>query len=131
MYMQKNSHLTPFFAHAIRKLRESGITDLLSKRYIPPESNCKPLQAKGKPLGMDKFASLFALYCIGCIISLIVLVIENVLKPLKTPQLQNQLPNKLGKKKAINKAMEQLGAYSNDQEVYTILFKLRELIMQI
>ena len=131
MYMQKNSPLTPFFAHAIRKLRESGITDLISKRYIPPEPNCKPLQAKGQPLGMEKFASLCAFYCIGCIISLIILVIENILKPSKTLRLQNQLPNKVGNKEAINKAMQELGAYSNDQKVHTILFDTHELLKQI
>lgn len=128
--MQKNSHLTPFFAHAIRKLRESGITNLISKRYIPLEPNCKPLQAKGQPLGMEKFASLFAFYCIGCIISLIILVIENVLKPSKTLLLQNQLPKKVGKKEAINKAMQHLGAFSNDQEVHTVLFEMHELLKQ-
>ena len=131
MYMQKKSPLTPFLAHAIRKLRESGITDRISKRYIPPEPSCKPLQAKGQPLGMEKFASLFAFYCIGCIISLFILVIENVLKPSKTLRLQNQLPNKLGKKEVINKAMQHLSAYSNDQKVHTILFDMQEILKQI
>ena len=129
MYMQKNSPLTPFLAHAIRKLRELGITDLISKRYIPPEPNCKPLQAKGQPLGMEKFASLFAFYSIGCIISLILLVVENVLKPSKT--LQNQLTNIANEKKAIYKAMQELGAYSNDQQVHSILFDIDELLKKI
>ena len=134
MYMQKNSPLTPFFAHAIRKLRESGITDRISKRHIPPEPNCKPLQAKGQPLGMEKFASLFAFYCIGCIISLIILVMENVLKPSKTQKLQNQLANKAGKKEAINKAssiINELVVCSNDQEVHSILFDMHELLKKI
>ena len=129
MYMQKNSHLTPFLAHAIRKLRELGITDRISKRYIPPEPICKPLQAKGQPLGMEKFASLFAFYSIGCIISLILLVMENVLKPSKT--LQNQLTNKADQKEAINKAMQELGACSNDQRVHSILFDIDELLKKI
>jgi hypothetical protein len=134
MYMQKKSPLTPFLAHAIRKLRESGITNLISKRYIPPEPSCKPLQAKGQPLGMEKFASLFAFYCIGCIISLIILVMENVLKPSKSQKLQNQLTNKAGKKEAINKALSiinELVVCSNDQEVHSILFDMHELLKKI
>merc|ERR1712018_433876 len=83
MYMKKNSILTPFFAHAIRKMAEAGIINNLSKRHIVPEPTCKPLQSKGRPLGMDKFASLFAFYSICCVISLIILVMEIIFKPSK------------------------------------------------
>ena len=78
---------------------------------------------------MEKFASLFAFYFIGCIISLILLVMENVLKPSKT--LQNQLTNKADEKEAINKAMQELGAYSNDQQVHSILFDIDELLKKM
>ena len=88
--MKKNSILTPFFAHAIRKMAEAGITNNLSKRYIIPEPTCKPLQPKGRPLGMDKFASLFLFYSICCIISLIILVMENIFKPSK-PEFHQSL----------------------------------------
>ena len=80
MYMEKQSPLTPFIAHGIRKMAESGITNLHTKRHIVSKPNCKPLQSKGRPLGLEKFASLFTFYIIGCVVSLITLVIENIYK---------------------------------------------------
>ena len=81
MYMAKDSPLTPFFAHGLRKMAESGITNIHTKRHTISKPNCKPLRTKGRPLGMEKFASLFAFYSICCIISLIILVMENIFKP--------------------------------------------------
>ena len=54
--------------------------NVLSKRHIIPEPNCKPLQIEGKSIGMEKFASVFSLYSIGIVVSLIVLVIEIISK---------------------------------------------------
>ena len=78
--MRKQSPLTPFIAHGIRKMAESGITNLHNKRHILSAPNCKPLQSKGRPLGLEKLAFLFTFYIIGCIVSLITLVIENIYK---------------------------------------------------
>ena len=80
MYMKKQSPLTTFIAHGIRKMAESGITNLHTKRHIVSEPNCKPLQSKGRPLGLEKLAFLFTFYIIGCVVSLIILVIENIYK---------------------------------------------------
>ena len=80
MYMDKQSPLTPFIAHGIKKMAESGITNLHTKRHIVSKPNCKPLQSKGRPLGLEKLAFLFIFYIIGCVISLITLVIENIYK---------------------------------------------------
>ena len=80
MYMKKGSEFTPFIAYEVMKLKEIGIMNVLSKRHIIPEPNCKPLQTKGKSIGMEKFASVFSLYSIGIVVSLIVLVIETILK---------------------------------------------------
>ena len=82
MYMKKQSPLTPFIAHGIRKMAEAGITNLHTKRHIASEPNCKPLQSKGRPLGLEKLAFLFTFYIIGCVVSLIILVIENIHKSL-------------------------------------------------
>ena len=84
MYMKKGSQFTQFIAHELRKITEFGIRNALSKRHVIPQPNCKPLQKKGKSLGMEKFASLFALYSVGIVISLIVLVIEVILKVSKS-----------------------------------------------
>ena len=83
MYVAKNSPFTKFFSHGLKKMEETGITDILSKRYIPSKPNCKSLRKKVQPLNMEKFASLFLFYIIGCVLSLILLVIENIFKPSK------------------------------------------------
>ena len=82
-YMKKKSNLTPFIAHEIKKMKEKGITNVLTKRHVMPEPNCKPPNTKGTSLGMEKFASLFVFYINCCIVSLIILVMENVFKPSK------------------------------------------------
>ena len=79
--MDKDSPLTPFFANGIQKMAESGITNIHAKRHIISKPNCKPIRSKGRPLGMEKFASLFAFYSTCCIMSLIILVMENIFKP--------------------------------------------------
>ena len=81
MHTKKNSPLTPFFAQSLKKMGEVGVTNIISKRHVIQEPNCKPLQIKGKGLGMEKIASLFVLYFTGCIFSLIVLVLEVIFKP--------------------------------------------------
>ena len=81
MYMKKGSQFTPFIAHGLKKLSEVGIKNVLAKRHIIPDQNCKPLQIKGQSLGMEKFASCFAFYSVGIVISLIVLISETIFKP--------------------------------------------------
>ena len=80
MYMKKGSEFTPFIAYEVMKLKETGIMKVLSKRHIIQEPNCKPMQINGTSIGMEKFASVFSLYSIGIVVSLIVLVIETILK---------------------------------------------------
>ena len=80
MAMRKQSPLTPFIAHGLRMMAESGITNHHNKRHIVSAPNCKPLQSKGRPLGLEKFASLFTFYIMGCVVSLITLVIERIYK---------------------------------------------------
>ena len=92
MYMKKQSPLTPFIAHGIRKMAESGITNLHTKRHIVSEPNCKPLQSKGRPLGLEKLAFLFTFYIIGCVFSLITLVIENIYKSFSRRKKAQDIP---------------------------------------
>ena len=132
MYLKKHSPLTPFIANGIRKLTETGIMNILYKRHVVPEPNCQPLQAKGRPLGMEKFASLFIFYLIFCIVSLIILVIEIVIKASSSLQLQQKTlerdSNLKFKKEAINKSMKHLDTFSNDKEVQLLLFQMQKLI---
>ena len=83
MHTKKNSILTPFLANKLKKMAEFGITKIISKRHIIPKPNCKSLNVKGQPIGMEKIASLFVLYCTSCILSLIILVFEIIFKPSK------------------------------------------------
>ena len=132
MYMKKHSPLTPFIADGIRKLTEAGIMNILYKRHVVPEPNCQPSQAKGRPLGMEKFASLFIFYLICCIVSLIILVIENVFRPSSSLQIDQKILkrdiNIKFKKEAINKSMKHLDTISNDKEVQLLLFQMQKLI---
>ena len=99
MYMKKQSPLTPFIAHGIRKMAESGIINLHTKRHIISEPNCKPLRSKGRPLGLDKFASLFTFYIIACVVSLIILAIENIYKSFSSKNKTQSLPSMLSHQK--------------------------------
>ena len=99
MYMEKQSPLTPFIAHGIRKMAESGITNLHTKRHIVSEPNCKPLQSKGRPLGLEKLAFLFTFYIIGCVVSLITLVIENIYKSFSCRKKAQGIPSMPSHKK--------------------------------
>ena len=99
MYMKKQSLLTPFIAHGIRKMAESGITNLHSKRHVSSKPNCKPVRSKGRPLGLEKFASLFTFYIIGCIVSLITLVMENIYKSFSCKKKTQGVPSMPSQKK--------------------------------
>ena len=87
--MKKRSPLTPFFAQSIRKITETGILDAQRKRHTISEPNCKPVREKGRPLGFEIFASLFTFYAIACIISLMLLVMENIFHPKSKFWLEN------------------------------------------
>ena len=99
MYMEKQSPLTPFIAHGIRKMAESGITNLHTKRHIVSKPNCKPLHPKGRPLGLEKFAFLFAFYIIACVVSLITLVTENIYKSFSCRKKAQGIPSMQSHKK--------------------------------
>ena len=67
MYMKKDSPLTPFVAHAIKMIAETGVKNNLSKRHgVISEPNCKPIRTKGRSLGMPFFLALFVAYFICC-----------------------------------------------------------------
>ena len=93
-------------------MAETGINNILRKRHIEPEPNCKPIRAKGNPLGMEKFASLFVLYSISCLLSLIILVMNNIYKPsICDKTIDEYTINKLG---TIKKEMQ---LFSDDDKL--------------
>ena len=103
--MAKNSHLTPFLAHSVRKMAERGILNNYQKRHIIAEPNCKPIRNEGQPLGMEKLAPLFLLYLAGLVLSGIILIMENISKPSKTSYLQENLT----KLENLKQGLEDLG----------------------
>ena len=84
-FMKKNSPFTPFVGKMLNKMAESGITYILTRRHLTDEPNCKPVRRKGKSLGMEKFASIFTLYLIGCFSAIVIFVVELILKPKAHP----------------------------------------------
>ena len=110
MYMNKGSQFTPFIAHGLKKLSEVGIKNVLAKRHIIPDQNCKALQIKGQSLGMEKFASCFAFYSVGIVISLIVLVIEVIFKVSKSSSPSIQKNEEVLSLKTFEKELQNLVA---------------------
>ena len=125
--MTKNHPLTPFIAHTILKLAETGNTNILKKRYIEPEPNCKPVRAKGNPLGIEKFVSLFALYSIGCFISLIVLVMEKIYEPSKFEETFDE--DSIIKIEGIEKEMQSL--LDEDLVPLHLQCKVKRLLIEV
>ena len=132
--MKKHSPFTPFIAHAIKKMTEAGINNVLWKRHIESEPNCKPIRAKGTPLGMEKFSSLFVLYSIGCLMSLIILVMEIICKrPKCTENIDEFLFIKIER---IQKEMQSLADHDTlpahlKKEVKTFIDEFERLIPKI
>ena len=114
--MRKHSELTPFISQQIIKMTETGIKDALAKRHIVTKPNCQSINYKGNPLGIEKFASLFALYALGCFTSLIIFLLENLFKPSK--------PTKMTDFKliiAIKSIQKELESFSDDMEMQLFL----------
>ena len=125
--MTKHHPLTPFIAHTILKLAETGNTNILKKRYIEPEPNCKPVRAKGNSLSIEKFVLLFVLYSIGCFISLIILVIENIYKPSKFEESFDE--NSIIKIEGIEKEMQSL--LDEDLVPLHLRCKVKRLLIEV
>ena len=88
MFMEKNSQLTPFIAHEIRKLTELGISNILYHRFKSIDKpTCKPTLAKGKSLSLEKVASLFVLFFAFIFVSFLILLLEKL--------ISHYLPQKL------------------------------------
>ena len=130
-FAAKNSPLTPFFAHGIRKMTESGIMNIHAKRNLISEPNCKPAQTKGRPLGLEKLAFLFVFYAIGCFISLIILVVEIIVKSSK-PISQEKLPDESMIMQKIESMTKEIESFTSNEEVQLyMLQKIKSSIVNI
>ena len=74
--MKKGSQYTRFFTQEMRRLTTTGNIDFLKKRYLAASfQSCKP-SLKDKPLGYEKLSLLFAILMFGCIVSILVVLLE-------------------------------------------------------
>ena len=77
MYMRKNSTLTPFISHEIRKLTERGVTNMLQKRYRKLDPTCKPTISTGTSMTLEKIASFFVLFFTLLLVSILIYIFES------------------------------------------------------
>ena len=97
MYLEKNSPLTPFIAHEIRKLTEFGISNILFERFKSTDPTCKPILAEGTSLSLKKIASLFVLFFTSIFVSFLILTLEQLIshylpqKIISMPRAGNRL----------------------------------------
>ena len=126
MYMKKDSPLTPFVAHAIKKMAETGVKNNLSKRHgVISEPNCKPIRTKGRSLGMPFFLALFVAYFSCCIICLIIFTLEHAFKPEKS----KMIPTLDILKKELENRVEDLIKYTESEDKDVILLRRKTICL--
>jgi hypothetical protein len=126
--MKKDSPLTPFVAHAIKKMAETGVKNNLSKRHgVISEPNCKPIRTKGRSLGMPFFLALFVAYFSCCIICLIIFILEYAFKPEKSKMILKPTSNIL--KKELDKKIEDLIKHIETEDMDAIILKRKTICL--
>ena len=119
--MKKGSQFTRIFSQEVRKLEATGTLDLLRRRYIGSQA-CK-LPLKEKPLGYEKLSFLFVLLIFGCIMSILVVILEYMTQTKKNEQ---ELSNK---DKEMSLIEEKIGKYLeglSNEETGNILGRLNQ-----
>ena len=126
--MKKDSPLTPFVAHAIKKMAETGVKNNLSKRHgVISEPNCKPIRTKGRSLGMPFFLALFVAYFSCCVICLIIFILEHAFKPEKSKMILKPTSNIL--KKELDKKVEELMKHIETDDLDAIILKRKTICL--
>ena len=87
--MKKGSQYTRFFTQEMKKLEITGNLDLVRRRYSGSRE-CK-LALVEKPLGYEKLSFLFVMLIFGCIMSILVILLEYMTQ---TNNKQQELTNK-------------------------------------
>ena len=119
--MKKGSHFTRIFSQEIRRLETTGNLDLLRKRYTGSQTCKSPL--KEKSLGYEKLSFLFVLLIFGCIMSILVVILEYMTQIKKKEQ---ELSNK---DKEMSLIEEKIGKYLeglSNEETGNILGRLNQ-----
>ena len=79
MFMKKNSSLTPFISHEIRKSIQRGLTNLLQERYKKLDPTCKPTISVGKSMSLERIASFFVIFLTLAFVSFLIYIFESQL----------------------------------------------------
>ena len=66
---------------------------------------------EGQPIGMEKFASLFLFYFIGCLVSVLILIMEIIVKLNKEPSLWQSKHDE----EKVDRILEELDKIANDR----------------
>ena len=135
-FMQKKSPFTPFVGQMINKLAESGITNILSRRHLIAEPNCKPVRRKGKSLGMEKFASLFTIYLIGCFSAIVIFVMELIFKPKAHPNSNQSTFSKVSAAQAAHNLKVEIEnlhkrIVMNNCDLYTAKHRTEDILHEV
>merc|ERR1712020_685952 len=88
--MKKDSQFTRIFSQEIKRLDITGNLDLLRKRYSGSKTRKPPL--KEKPLGYEKLSFLFVMLIFGCIMSILVVLLEYMIQ---TKEKKQELTSKV------------------------------------
>ena len=76
--MKKGSQFTRIFTHEMKKLQTTGNLDLLKNRYSGTQACMQRL--KEKSLGYEKLSLLFAIFLFGCIMSILLVILEYMIQ---------------------------------------------------
>ena len=124
--IRKDSQYTRFFTQEMRRLTTTGNIDFLKKRYLASVQSCKP-PLKEKPLGYEKLSFLFSILLFGCIVSILVVLLECMIQHMKMKR------ERKADEKKISFLERQFGEYLeglSDQETENILGRLNQKLIK-
>ena len=78
--MRKGSQYTRFFTREMRRLTTTGNIDAIKKRFLASVQSCKPPLKAEKSLGYEKLSLLFAIFLFGCIMSILLVILEYMIQ---------------------------------------------------
>ena len=109
-------------------MQETGVKNILKKRHIIPEPDCKPLHPKGKPLGLSFFISLFVFYLCCCVLCLIIFVLEHIFKPKRSQRIQKPTKEFL-RGQLCDKIDDFVRTIQKSQDMDTIIMRRKAILL--
>ena len=78
--MRKGSQYTRFFTREMRRLTTTGNIDAIKKMFLASVQSCKPPLKAEKSLGYEKLSLLFAIFLFGCVMSILLVILEYMIQ---------------------------------------------------